>query len=690
MIRLWIAEKPSMARSIADAVTHNQGQRQKSHIRHGDNIFTWCIGHLLQPAKPEAYNKRYEKWTYDDLPIIPHEWIMVPGPDVKEQLDEIKRLAAFANEIIHAGDPDREGQLIVDEILAYLKIRKPVHRLLINDLNPEPIRKAANNLKDNREFANLSKSALLRQRADWLVGYNFTRGYTTLSNQSNILSVGRVQTPVLALIVNRDTDIENFVSKPFYELQYDITSHNAQATATWIPPDNYEDYLDDNGRLLDKSLLHTIIEKTNNQEGTVTESSYERKKEFPPLPFSQSALQTQVLKMPSIDARPDDILQASQKLYEEHKLLTYPRSDCQYLPEDQYSDAKTILASLSAMHPVLADMVNATNLSDKPRAYNDSKITAHHAIVPTTECTADLGTLSPLCQTVFIECAKRFISQFLPPIERINAELIFTIKDEQFKFTRKQITNLGYGTWFGVKQDDAPLPQFKKDEAIRCKNPNIIDKQTTPPKPFTSASLIDAMNKIARYVSDPEIKKVLRDTDGIGTEATRANIVKILFARQFIIEKGKTIKSTELARRFIGCLDQRTKDPGETALWEMQLGEIAKTGDNGQFLASISAHVNQIIADLPATGIARKLNPHVAQCPKCSAPMRYIIKGTNEFFGCTKFPDCKQTLNANEVSADVLLSARKLAGVKNQNLPAKNTASKTNLHRRKKRRRVRT
>ena len=688
MIRLWIAEKPSMAKSIANAIGQNQGQRQKGHIRNGDDIFTWCIGHLLQPALPAAYNSRYEKWTYDDLPIIPQEFIMVPVNDVKEQLDEIKHLAARADTIIHAGDPDREGQLIIDEVLAYFNINKPTYRLLINDLNPEPIRKAAKNLKDNNEFANLSKSALLRQRADWLIGYNFTRAYTLLSNQSNTLSVGRVQTPVLALIVDRDKDIENFISKPFYELHCDINSNNTETTATWIPSDRFDDYLDDNGRLLDKNLLHAIIEKTNNQAGSVIQASYVKERKLPPLPFAQSALQTQVLKMPSVNARPDDVLNACQTLYEEHKILTYPRTDCSHLPEEQFGDAKSILAKLSTVHPTLAEMVSATSLTDKPRAYNNKKITAHHAIVPTTECTVDLDSLSPLCQTVFMECAKRFICQFLPPTELTKTELIFNIQDEQFKSTGKQITSPGYAAWYGTKRDDAPLPQFKEGETIRCRNPAIIDKETTPPKPFTSATLIDAMTRIARYVTDPKIKKVLRDTDGIGTEATRANIVKILFDRQYIVEKGKVIKSTELARRFIDCLEQRTKDPGETARWEMLLDEVAKTGDNGQYLDSISTHISQIIADLPNAGIAKKLNPHTADCPKCGSPMRYIIKGTNEFFGCTKYPECKQSLNANQVSADVLLAARKLAGVDDQTIPARKATSSGHSQRRKKRRRV--
>ena len=661
-MRVWIAEKPSAGRDIGKALGKGRAETQDGYVRYGDEVFTWLAGHLLEQCDPQEYNAAWGKWHYSHLPIHPpnDEWKNKPkDARAKAQLSVIGKLVKQANEIVHAGDTDREGQLIVDEVLEHLRVpaSKKVSRLLVNNLNAEAIRKEAKNLRDNKEFKNRSLSAKRRSEADWTVGMNLTRAYSAMGG--HLYSVGRVQTPVLALIVRRDLEIEQFEPKPFYELSAEMIGAKGRTRATWVPGAAYEDYLDESGRLLNEGVAQSVMPQVDGQPGKVTKAEYKKGKTPPPLGHSQSALQTQVLKMKTVQGRPDDVLAACQNLYEKHKILTYPRTDCQYYPEDQQADAPKVLAALAKMDPTLAEMVKAANPSVKSRAFDDKKISAHHAIAP-TGTSANLGALSPLERTVFMTVAKTYIAQFLPPTEHQTVKLEFNVAGERFTASRKVITEPGFGAWFGVQASEGGLPVFSPDEAVKCEAPKIADKQTTPPEHFTASSLIQAMASIAKYVSDPSIKKVLRETDGIGTEATRANIVKTLFDRDYIVEKGKKIISTVRARNFIGALDPRTVDPGETAAWELSLNDIERRGDDGKFMAAIKQYVKEIVEYLPGSDVAAKLSPHGVTCPKCGTTTTFRSFSGNEFFGCMKFPDCKGTVSVDNVDAEALAIAREM------------------------------
>jgi len=387
-MRLFIAEKPSLARAIADVLPkpHRKGD---GYIECGNGqVVTWCIGHLLEQAQPDAYDSRYARWNLADLPIVPEKWQLQPRPSVLKQINVIKRLLADAEQVVHAGDPDREGQLLVDEVIDYLQLapekRQQVQRCLINDLNPQAVERAIERLRANSEFIPLCVSALARARADWLYGINMTRAYTLLGRNAGyqgVLSVGRVQTPVLGLVVRRDEEIENFVAKDFFEVKaHIVTPAGERFTALWQPSDACEPYQDEEGRLLHRPLAEHVVSRITGQPALVTAYNDKRESELAPLPFSLSALQIEAAKRYGLSAQ--NVLDICQKLYETHKLITYPRSDCRYLPEEHFAGRHAVMNAIGAHAPDLLPQP-VVNPDTRNRCWDDKKVDAHHAIIPT-------------------------------------------------------------------------------------------------------------------------------------------------------------------------------------------------------------------------------------------------------------------------------------------------------------------
>ncbi|VFS70672.1 DNA topoisomerase 3 [Raoultella terrigena] len=386
-MRLFIAEKPSLGRAIAEVLPkpHRKGD---GYIECGNGqVVTWCIGHLLEQAQPDVYDGRYARWNLVDLPIVPDKWQLQPKPSVSKQLNVIKRLLGDAEEVIHAGDPDREGQLLVDEVLDYLQLapekRQQVQRCLINDLNPQAVERAISRLRANSEFIPLCVSALARARADWLYGINMTRAYTLLGRNAGyqgVLSVGRVQTPVLGLVVRRDEEIENFVAKDFFDVKaHIVTPQDERFVATWQPSDACESWQDDEGRLLHRPLAEHVVARITGQPALVTAYNDKRDSEPAPLPFSLSALQIEAAKRFGFSAQ--NVLDICQKLYETHKLITYPRSDSRYLPEEHFAGRHTVLNAIGVHAPDLLPQP-AVNPGIRNRCWDDKKVDAHHAIIP--------------------------------------------------------------------------------------------------------------------------------------------------------------------------------------------------------------------------------------------------------------------------------------------------------------------
>ncbi|WHQ77007.1 DNA topoisomerase III [Pantoea sp. Lij88] len=583
-MRLFIAEKPSLGRAIAD-VLPKPHRRGDGFIACGnDQIVTWCVGHLLEQAQPDSYDSRYARWSLADLPIIPEKWQLKPRPSVAKQLKVVEGLLAQASEVVHAGDPDREGQLLVDEVLDYLNLpaekRKKVQRCLINDLNPQAVDRAINRLRENREFIPLCVSALARARADWLYGINMTRAWTLLGRNAGydgVLSVGRVQTPVLGLVVRRDEEIENFVPKDYFEVKaHIITPDGTQFIASWIPSEACEPWQDEEGRLLKRALADHVVARITGQPAIVSAYSDKRENEVAPLPFSLSSLQIEAAKRYGLSAQ--TVLDTCQRLYETHKLITYPRSDSRYLPEEHFAGRHAVLKAIQAHQSQLTPPADF-DVDRRNRCWDDKKVDAHHAIIPTARSSA--VKLSENEQNIYELVARQYLMQFCPDSVFRKCVIDLDIAGGKFVAKARFLAEAGWRALLGSKErdeenDGMPLPVVAKGDELLCERGEVLAKQTQPPRPFTDATILSAMTGIARFVQDKELKKVLRATDGLGTEATRAGIIELLFRRGFLVKKGRYINSTDAGRALIHSLPDLAARPDMTAQWESTLTRISE------------------------------------------------------------------------------------------------------------------
>ena len=419
-MRLFIAEKPSLGNAIATQLP-GQKKASRTHIVCGGSVtVTWAFGHLLELAEPDHYlpsdvptnGSGKKRWRLEDLPIIPQTWQKIPKASAKDQLAAIKALLKEASEVVNAGDPDREGQLLIDEILDALKWKGPTRRIWLAALDPSSVQKALASLKDNKAYAPLRDAAEARSRADWLVGMNLTRCYTLKSNGAGVVSVGRVQTPTLGLVVKRDAEIEAFVPVQHYMPLVTFRHSNGEYKAAWKAPDGAPG-LDAEGRLVNLPAAQAIINSVAGQTGKVLSFESTDGQEGPPLPFTLSKLQAAASAKHGLSAQ--DTLSAAQSLYETHKLTSYPRTDCPYLPESQRADARLILAAIAKVNPAVAPLTQGVDLSLKSSAWNDKRITAHHGIVPTSHDQVQISALTDAEKQVYELIVKAYVCQFYPP-----------------------------------------------------------------------------------------------------------------------------------------------------------------------------------------------------------------------------------------------------------------------------------
>lgn len=603
-MRLFIAEKPSLGRAIAD-VLPKPHRRADGYIQCGDDdVVTWCVGHLLEQAEPDAYDARYARWNLADLPIVPQKWQLRPKASSAKQLKVIERLLHDAQQVVHAGDPDREGQLLVDEVLDFLALaperRRQVQRCLINDLNPQAVARALGRLRDNHEFMPLCVSALARARADWLYGINMTRAYTLLGRNAGyngVLSVGRVQTPVLGLVVRRDEEIEHFVAKDFYEVRaHIVTLAGERFWAQWQPSEACEPHQDEEGRLLNRALAEHVITRIADQPARVTGYNDKRESEVAPLPFSLSALQIEAAKRFGLSAQ--QVLDICQRLYETHKLLTYPRSDSRHLPEEHFAGRHAVMAAIASHVPELADLA-AVDSERRNRCWDDSKVDAHHAIIPTAR--SGNVSLSADERNIYQLVARQYLMQFCPDAQYRKCVIDLTIAGGAFCAKARFLAAPGWRALLGAKERDdedegMPLPVVARDDVLHCERGELMARQTQPPRPFTDATLLSAMTGIARFVQDKSLKKILRATDGLGTEATRAGIIELLFRRGFLQKKGRNIHASEAGRALIHCLPEMAGRPDMTAHWESTLTKISEKGCRYQdFMHPLVETLQQLI-----------------------------------------------------------------------------------------------
>ncbi len=574
-MRVIIAEKPSVAQAIAGVL--GNAKRAEGFIDcAGNTKVTWCFGHLLETAPPEDYVEG-GKVKPSDLPVIPKEWKLTPRDGgAGKQVKVIRELLKTAKEVVNAGDADREGQLLVDEVLIHLDWRGKTSRLWLSSLDDDSVQRALATLKSNESMRPVYDSALARQRADWVRGMNCS---IALSRNLQALgvpgswSVGRVQTPTLALLVDRQRAIENFKPRDHYQVEVELGEDGIKAL--WQIPD---DLLLD-GLLMDRTMAETVVGQASGhsmQVGRFTTKTGER---AAPLPYALSTLQKVASRRLGLSAK--DTLAAAQELYEA-KLTTYPRTDCPYLPMEMHADAGRILKAIAAGQDGLdADRRHA--------AWNTGKVEAHHGIIPTGQ-NPDSANLSANATRIFEIVRESYVRLFMPPEKFETREAIFILKtadggSERFRATVRIVLEPGW-TKLGEQEEDedvavlgsGKLPMLAEGQTLQCIGAIVVAKRTTPPKPYTDGTLIAAMTGIHKLVTDPKLKARLKETAGLGTEATRASMIEVLMTREYAERKKKEIHPTERGVQLIDMLRRvapELADPGTTALQEDALADIA-------------------------------------------------------------------------------------------------------------------
>lgn len=626
---LYIAEKPSLGRAIASAIPGiHKNAEGCIHLANGD-VVSWCIGHLLEQAEPDAYDARFKKWSLDTLPIVPQEWQLTPKAQTRKQLTVLRQLIKKADRLVHAGDPDREGQLLVDQVIDYLGVsaakKQQVQRCLISDLNKPAVQQALARLHSNQEFVPLSVSALARSRADWLYGINMTRAYTLQGQQAGyqgVLSVGRVQTPVLGLVVRRDQEIDRFVPHDYFEVWAHLcTARQEQFRAKWVPSDSCASFLDEQGRNLSQPLAANVAGRITGQPAQVLSYQRQPKQRPAPLPHSLSSLQIDANRAFGCSAQ--QVLDTCQALYEKHTLITYPRSDSRYLPQGHFAQgaavAQMAVANLEQLQqgsePIsYRDVMQQADFSRRGRAWNDARVDAHHAIIPTEK---KAPRLSEMEAKVYQLICRNYLAQFLPAEQYEEAAAEVRIHTGLFVAIARQTTAPGWSLLFPKRKSEAAgegedseersasLPVLTVGETLHCERGEVVSKQTSPPRPFTDATLLAAMTGISRFVADPQLRQILKDTDGLGTEATRAGIIELLFKRGFLMRQGKSIQATPAGKALIAALPDSATLPDMTARWEAQLDAISqRAASYSDFMDPLIGNLHQLISQAVATPIA--------------------------------------------------------------------------------------
>lgn len=624
-----LAEKPSVARDIAKCL--NATHKHDGYIEGNGFVVTWAFGHLVELKEPEEYDISLKKWSIETLPIVPEEFQLRPkeNESSQKQLNIINKLFKEANEIICATDAGREGELIFRYIQSWSETtNKPFKRLWISSLTTDAITNGFKNLKDGKMFDPLYKAAKCRSEADWIVGMNATRFFTVKhGGYNNLWSIGRVQTPVLAMIVKRDLEILNFQSEDFWELHTIYRDTNFKHTA---------------GKFSNKEKADAKLEAIKGHNLFINEIKEKKEKVSPPLLYDLTDLQKDMNKRYGLTA--DDTLKTAQSLYEK-KHITYPRTDSRYLTKDLVPKIPDLLEKLKAIKKTEVSQLNLKKLKFNNKIINDVKVTDHHAIIPTNVI---VGNIPDDEAKVYDAIVTRFISVFYPVCVKSVTTVSAESNKEPFKAIGTVILDPGWTILYPSsksKKDEEEnidleqvMPVFKKGEN-RPHNPWVKASKTSPPKAFTEATLLNMMETAGKTVEDEELKEVLKNK-GIGTPATRAAIIEILLKRNYIVRQKKNLTSTTLGRKLISLVtDERLKSPELTGEWEANLKKIENEEyDPDKFINEIIVYTKEI---LKQDEIKQAKDIPLGQCPICQST---IIKG-KKGYGCSGWREgCKFVL----------------------------------------------
>ena len=670
-MKLIIAEKPALAEAIKEAAGTDFVKRE-GYFENKEYYISWCIGHLLEVIIPDEKSQ----WTFDNLPLKHNGWYFETKENTKKQYNIVKTLIDMSDTIINAGDPDEEGQLIVDSILYKEGIidlqgssKKAVKRLLVNDFNTGAIKKELSNLKDNNDYLNLSYMALARALADKIFGYSFTRAYSVKNKQvgnSNIISIGRVQTPMLALIVRREQEIKNHIKSYYWIIKgnYVIAGNNIDFTYQ-----AKDDEIDDTKKITSEVTANEILNRLNENKSNAVVFKYETKQEIEnvPLPYNLLDLQVDCSKLYNMKA--DKVMSITQNLREKHRAITYNRSDCNYLLDETYEQSPAIIACLQNIEDnKLQNIINNTNIDIKSKAFNSSKTTAHTAIIP-TETKLDFSAFSDDEKKVFLLIANRFVMQFLPPAKYLKHTITINVGSDTLINNHRQLLDAGWKGILSEKEDDETVTggldysQIYEGKQVEKIDFISLKEETKPKKLYTTDTFLQDLKRVAVYCKNEKTKQLLKEKDkdkagengGIGTPATRSALIKTLYDRGYVKDDKKNIVSTDLGKELISLLSGDIIYPDMTALWHEDIKELnTDMSKLDNFINSVTEFSSKEIDKIKSSENIFKSNAQ--KCPSCDTGYLIRKKGKDNFFwGCSNYPECKTTFNDNKGKPDLTI-----------------------------------
>lgn len=629
---LVLAEKPSVGKDIARVLKCQKGGN--GFLEGNQYIVTWALGHLVTLADPEKYSKKYKDWDIEDLPILPDKLELVVIPQTSKQYNVVKNLMLRndVKELVIATDAGREGELVARWIIEKAHVRKPIKRLWISSVTDKAIRDGFASLKDGRQYNDLYQSAVSRSEADWLVGINATRALTCKHNAQ--LSCGRVQTPTISIIATREDEIRKFVARDFYGLK----AKGSGINLTW------QDNKTKDMKTFNQEYVEKLLNQLENKDGKVIDVQMNKKKTYAPLLYDLTELQRDANKMFGYSAK--ETLSIMQSLYEYHKVLTYPRTDSRYLTSDIISTIKDRLdASKGGNYDQIINKIDLSKVTPKSSFINNAKVSDHHAIIP-TEQTAYLGAFDERESKIYDLVLKRFLSVLLPPFEYEQTLIKIEIEKETFVAKGKVVLKQGWKEVYGHFDDEEDdeiqeqlLPKCTKNQIIKIESLNITTGKTTPPPYFNEASLLSAMENPTKYIqnSNKDINKTLVETGGLGTVATRADIIEKLFSSFLLEKRGKDIHVTSKGRQLLSLVPEELKSPELTARWEMDLAKIAKGNlPSKKFMSEIRMYAKEVVADIKTSKESFKHdNISHKKCPTCGKALLEVNGKKGKMLVCS-------------------------------------------------------
>ncbi|MED3800359.1 DNA topoisomerase III [Lysinibacillus xylanilyticus] len=643
-----IAEKPSVARDIANVLKCN---KKGNGFLEGDKyIVTWALGHLVTLADPEAYDNKYKTWNLEDLPMLPERMKLVVMKQTGKQYNAVKSQLTRndVNEIIVATDAGREGELVARWIIDKANVKKPIKRLWISSVTDKAIKEGFANLKPGKNYDNLYAAAVARSEADWYIGLNATRALTTRFNAQ--LNCGRVQTPTVAIIAAREDEIKNFKPQTYYGIEAQTDS----LKLTWQDANG-------NSRSFNKEKSDAIVKAIGNQDAKIASVDRKPKKSFAPGLYDLTELQRDANKLFGYSAK--ETLNIMQKLYESHKVLTYPRTDSRYLSSDIVGTLSERLKACGiGEYRTFANKILTKPIKANKSFVDDSKVSDHHAIIP-TEGYVNFSAFNDKERKIYDLVVKRFLAVLFPAQEYEQLTVQAQIGNEKFIAKGKTVTIAGWKEVYQNRFDDEEstddvkeqlLPRLEQGQVLKTKLIAQTSGQTKPPARFTEATLLSAMENPTKYMetNDKQLADTLKSTGGLGTVATRADIIEKLF-NSFLIEKrgGKEIYITSKGRQLLDLVPEELRSPATTAEWEQKLELISKGKLKKEvFINEMKKHTQEIVAEIKGSDKKYKHdNISTKSCPECGKPMLEVNGKKGKMLVCQD-RDCGHRKNVSRVT----------------------------------------